>query len=152
MKIMSTLCFETPLTANLWPPIKKKKKNCHTVLIFWGENSPTHNNLSPKLNAWGQKIGGGWGLLKPPTRSYRHGWIMIHWIFLANLAFYSAQLSTYVVKIIQTTLNMWNTSFSAILFRKFIIMRAKVICSKNLKCTHLKWDKWWGWKWHDRTI
>ena len=46
---------------------QSKKIFCHTVLnYFFGEKSPTHNNVAPKLNAWGQKIGGGGGLLKPP--------------------------------------------------------------------------------------
>ena len=40
--------------------------------MFW-EKSLTHNNVAPKLNAWGQKIGGE-AFKAPPPGSYRVKW------------------------------------------------------------------------------
>ena len=54
-KSCQTLYFETPLTAKSWPPTKKFFR--HTVLNYFLGKAPTHNNVAPKLNAWGQKIG-----------------------------------------------------------------------------------------------
>ena len=59
MKIMSTLYFETPLTAKSWPPIKN-------FFSPHAQKSPTHNDVAPKLNLWGQKIGGGAFKAPPP--------------------------------------------------------------------------------------
>ena len=30
----------------------------HDVKLFFLEKSPKHNNVAPKINAWGQKFGG----------------------------------------------------------------------------------------------
>ena len=60
MKIMSTLYFETPLTAKSTPnPIFFAIRCLYEYELFWPlairtifwEKSPTHNNVAPKLNA-----------------------------------------------------------------------------------------------------
>ena len=50
IKIMSTIYFETPLTAKSSPP-QSIKNLPHAVKLFLWEKSPTHNNVAPKLNA-----------------------------------------------------------------------------------------------------
>ena len=64
MKIMSTLNFEATLTAKSYPP-PQSNVFCQKI---W-KKSPMQNDLTPKLNARGQRFVGGEGKILKPLRT-----------------------------------------------------------------------------------